>query len=62
MNTKTIIKLKNFLDSIGSSVANHFRDTTKMVKIGSGADRSIEDAMLTRLQQSMFRITAVCVT
>ncbi len=91
MNTKTIIKLKNSLDSIvqqaselkiefwyardimqtlgydrwenfskvvqkasvacetaGSSVANHFRDTTKMVKIGSGADRSIEDVMLTR--------------
>ena len=48
MNTKTIIKLKNSLDSIGSSVANHFRETTKMVKIGSGADRSIEDVMLTR--------------
>lgn len=91
MNTKTIIKLKNSLDSIVQQaselkiefwyardlmeklgytkwqnfleiikkgkttcfntdvpVENHFTDVSKMVSIGSGAERQIKDVMLTR--------------
>ena len=32
----------------GSDPGNHFRGVTKMVSIGSGADRLVEDLMLTR--------------
>jgi DNA-damage-inducible protein D len=32
----------------GSDPNNHFRGVTKMVKLGSGAERAIEDYMLTR--------------
>lgn len=32
----------------GVDAIDHFRDVTKMVQIGSGAERSIEDIMLTR--------------
>ncbi|MFA5265132.1 MAG: BRO family protein [Opitutaceae bacterium] len=35
-------------ETTGYAVANHFRGVTKMVPIGSGADRPIEDFMLTR--------------
>ena len=35
-------------ENSGSDVANHFRGVTKMVKIGSGADRAVPDVMLTR--------------
>jgi DNA-damage-inducible protein D len=41
---KSIIACKNsWID-----VSDHFRDVTKMVKIGSGAERPIDDIMLTR--------------
>ena len=32
----------------GTQVENHFRGATKMVKIGSGAERQIDDIILTR--------------
>jgi DNA-damage-inducible protein D len=32
----------------GYEAADHFRDVTKMVQLGSGAERSVEDFMLTR--------------
>jgi DNA-damage-inducible protein D len=34
--------------STGYDEANHFRDVTKMVRLGSGADRPVDDFMLTR--------------
>ena len=35
-------------ETTGYSPDNHFRSVTKMVTLGSGAERSIEDFMLTR--------------
>jgi len=35
-------------ESAGAAVPDHFREVTKMVPIGSGADRSVKDYMLTR--------------
>jgi len=35
-------------ETTGYDPSNHFRDVTKMVKLGSSAERAIEDFMLTR--------------
>ena len=35
-------------ENAGIEVDNHFREATKMVKIGSGAERKLQDYMLTR--------------
>ena len=35
-------------ESAGITVENHFREVTKMVQIGSGAMRNLQDYMLTR--------------
>lgn len=52
------VQWRNFLDVIdkaktacansGANVSNHFADVSKMVSIGSGAERPVEDLMLTR--------------
>lgn len=34
--------------TVGASVENHFRGVTKMVPIGSGAERKVDDIILTR--------------
>lgn len=41
-------KAKISCNATGSALVDHFVDVTKMVKIGSGAERSQEDIMLTR--------------
>ena len=47
--TKGVIeKAKSACKSSGNSVQDHFLQTGKMVSIGSGAERKIEDIMLTR--------------
>ena len=45
---KVIEKAKEAVENSGAVVQNHFVDANKMVKIGSGAERSVEDVMLTR--------------
>lgn len=46
--SKVIDKATIACEASGIDVVNHFRDVTKMVLIGSGAERPIEDIMLTR--------------
>ncbi len=43
-----INKAKESCETTGEAVSDHFVDVTKMVKIGSGAERKQEDMMLTR--------------
>jgi len=45
---KVIEKAKDSAQNVGASVQNHFVDVNKMVSIGSGAERPVEDIMLTR--------------
>jgi DNA-damage-inducible protein D len=41
-------KAKKSCDNAGEKVTDHFRDFTKMVRLGSGSEREIEDIALTR--------------
>ncbi len=43
-----IEKAKTACENAGENVSNHFREITKMVGVGSGAQREIEDIALTR--------------
>lgn len=45
---EVIAKGKTACNNAGIPIENHFTDVSKMVKIGSGAERPIEDVMLTR--------------
>ncbi|MEB3207062.1 MAG: DNA damage-inducible protein D [Vampirovibrionales bacterium] len=45
---KVIEKAKTACQTAGATVTDHFRDVTKMVKIGSGAERETDDITLTR--------------
>ena len=45
---ETIKKAMQSCENAGIEVDNHFREVTKMVKIGSGAERTLKDYMLTR--------------
>jgi len=45
---EVITKAKTACSIAGEPVENHFTDVSKMVSIGSGAERPVQDLMLTR--------------
>ena len=45
---KVIEKAKEACTNVGQQIADHFIDVNKMVKLGSGAQREVDDIMLTR--------------
>ena len=46
--SKAIDRAKKACENTGFDVQDHFRDITKMVALGSGAEREIDDLMLSR--------------
>ncbi len=46
--TKVIEKAREACTNVGQHITDHFIDVNKMVVIGSGAERQIDDIMLTR--------------
>jgi len=45
---KVIVKAKTSCEVSGNQILDHFVDINKMVQLGSGSEREIEDTMLTR--------------
>lgn len=48
MKKDVIDKAKEACNNAGQSVSDHFADVSKMVMVGSGAERELDDVMLTR--------------
>ena len=46
--SNVIDKAKESCNNAGQSVSDHFADVSKMVNLGSGSEREIDDVMLTR--------------
>lgn len=46
--TKVIDKAKVACENVGHEIDDHFIDVNKMVSLGSGAERQINDVLLTR--------------
>jgi len=46
--SNVIDKAREACNNVGQSATNHFVDVSKMVNLGSGAEREIDDTMLTR--------------
>lgn len=46
--SKVIDRAQKACENTGFNVQGHFRDVTKMVQLGSGAEREIDDVMLSR--------------
>ncbi|OAV75870.1 DNA-damage-inducible protein D [Bacteroidales bacterium Barb7] len=45
---KVVEKAKDSCTNAGVKISDHFRDVTKMVLLGSGAERQLDDILLTR--------------
>lgn len=45
---KVILRAIDSCYTVGIPIVNHFREATKMVRLGSGAQRNVKDYMLTR--------------
>lgn len=43
-----VVKAKDACTNAGENIADHFPDVGKMVSIGSGAEKQIDDILLTR--------------
>ncbi len=46
--TNVIAKAKDACNNVGQNILDHFIDVNKMVTLGSGAQREVDDIMLTR--------------